>query len=129
MIIWKLILNKNKSQKHIKRHWTLTLKISTKLKISTNIIKHLGVQSTKLYNNSSLKKLIFSQQIFKQYNNNANEPHNIPNDVKNNSKRMATEQGLYEKVVVICRKDPNITEENKNKNEDKFKSQGQSARS
>ena len=39
------------------------------------------------------------------------------------------EQGLYAQVVMLRQKDLNITEENKNKNEDKFKSQGQSARS
>ena len=64
-IIWKLTLNKNKIQRHIKKHWTLTLKISTKLKISTNIIKYIGGQSTKLYNKSSLMKLIFFHRSFK----------------------------------------------------------------
>ena len=34
------------------------------------------------------------------------------------------EQGLYAQVVMICRKDLKITEENKNKNEAKFKFQG-----
>ena len=41
---------------------------------------------------------------------------------------MATEQVLYEQVVMLRRKDLNITEANKNKNKDKFKFQGQSAR-
>ena len=40
---------------------------------------------------------------------------------------MATEQVLYEQVVMLRRKDLNITEANKNKNEYKFKFQGQSA--
>ena len=40
---------------------------------------------------------------------------------------MATEQGLYAQVVMFCQNDLNITEANKNKNEDKFKLQGQSA--
>ena len=31
---------------------------------------------------------------------------------------MVIEQGLYLQVVVLCQKDLNITEENKNKNED-----------
>ena len=39
------------------------------------------------------------------------------------------EQGLYAQVVMLRQKDLNITEENKNKNEDKFKFQGHSARS
>ena len=42
---------------------------------------------------------------------------------------MATEQILYAQVVMLCRKDLNITEENENKNEAKFKLQGQSTRS
>ena len=42
---------------------------------------------------------------------------------------MATEQGLYTQGVMLRRKYLNITEENKDKNEDKFKFQGQSARS
>ena len=38
---------------------------------------------------------------------------------------MAIEQALYAQVVVICRKGLKFTEPNKNKNEAKFKSQGQ----
>ena len=44
-------------------------------------------------------------------------------------KRMATEQGCYAQVVMFRRNDLNITEANKNKNEDKFKFQGRSTRS
>ena len=36
------------------------------------------------------------------------------------------EQGLYEKVVMLCRKDLKITKANKNKDEAKFKFQSQS---
>ena len=39
------------------------------------------------------------------------------------------EQGLYAKVIMIHRKDLNITEANKNLNKAKFKFQGQSERS
>ena len=39
------------------------------------------------------------------------------------------EQGLYAQVVMISRKDLKFIAENKNKNEAKFKFQGQSARS
>ena len=53
------------------------------------------------------------QEEFKNYKNNANESHNIQTD---------------EKVVMICPKDLNITEKNRNKNEDKFKYQSQYAR-
>ena len=42
---------------------------------------------------------------------------------------MAMEQVLYAQVVILCQKDLKITEANKNKNEDKFKFQGQSLRS
>ena len=42
---------------------------------------------------------------------------------------MAMEQGLYAKFVKISQKDLKLIAENKNKNEAKFKFQGQSARS
>ena len=38
------------------------------------------------------------------------------------------EQGLYAQVLMLCRKYSNITGGNKNRNEDKFKFHGQSAR-
>ena len=41
---------------------------------------------------------------------------------------MDTEQGLYARVVVLHRKYLKFTEANKNKNEAKFKFQGQSVR-
>ena len=40
---------------------------------------------------------------------------------------MVREQGLYAQVVMLHRKDLKITESNKNRNEAKFKFQGQSA--
>ena len=42
---------------------------------------------------------------------------------------MAIEQVLYAQVVMLRQKDMKITEEDENKNEEKFKFQGQSARS
>ena len=96
---WKLILNKNKIQNHIKWYWTLILKILSKLKISTIIIKYIGGQSAKLYNKTYFMILTFSQRIFENCKNNANVPFNIPTDVKNNLNRMAMEQGLYSQVV------------------------------
>ena len=39
------------------------------------------------------------------------------------------EQGLYEQVVMLCVKGLKVSKENRNKNEEKFKLQGQSARS
>ena len=38
------------------------------------------------------------------------------------------EQGLYVQVVMLCRNNLKFTKTNKNKNEAKFKFQGQSAR-
>ena len=46
-----------------------------------------------------------------------------------NKNRMATEQGLYEQVIKLCRNDLKFAAANKNKNEAKLKLQGQSARS
>ena len=45
--------------------------------------------------------------------NNINEAHNIPIEVKNNIKLMSMEQVLYAQVVMLHRKDLNITEANK----------------
>ena len=47
--------------------------------------------------------------------------------VKNNINLMARDQGLYSQFFMLRRKDMKITEANKNKNEAKFKFQGQSA--
>ena len=58
--------------------------------------------------------------------NNANEPLNIPTDVKSNPRRIALEKGLYTQMVTLFRKDLIITEENRNKTEYKLKFQGQS---
>ena len=59
----------------------------------------------------------------------ANEAINIPIEAKINIERMAMEQGLYAQVVKILQKDLKFIAANKNKNEAKFKFQGQSARS
>ena len=65
MIRRSLIWKKNEGHNHTKIHLTLALKISIKLKITTNIIKHLGGKSTKLYNKSSLEKITFYERSFK----------------------------------------------------------------
>ena len=49
--------------------------------------------------------------------------------MNNNIKQTATELGLYAQVIMQCRKDLNVFATYKNKNEAKFKFQGQSARS
>ena len=65
----------------------------------------------------------------KKCKDNENEAQDIPLDVKNNIKRMDTEQGLYAQVVKLHQNDLKFIAANKNKNEAKFKFQGQSARS
>ena len=60
---------------------------------------------------------------------NSNEPRFISGDIKNDIKRMEMEQSLYSQVVKPLRKDLQFVAADKNKNEDKFKFQGQSARS
>ena len=61
----------------------------------------------------------------KKCNDNDNEAINISIQVKNIIKRMATEQGLYAQVVKLCQKDQKFISESKNKDEAKFKFQGQ----
>ena len=91
----KKILKKKKRPNHIKRQWTLILKILTKFKRDTNYIQNYGGLSTKLYNNFFDETDIFPDDFIKHCKNNANESHNIPLEVKNNIKRMLMEQGLY----------------------------------
>ena len=62
----------------------------------------------------------------KQCKDNENEAQFIPLGSKYNIKRMATEQGSYEHVVMLHQMDLKFIAESKNKNEDKFKFQGQS---
>ena len=58
-----------------------------------------------------------------------NEPQTISGVVKNNIKLMAMEKSLYAQVIKFRRKDLLFDAADKNKNESKFKFQGQSARS
>ena len=58
-----------------------------------------------------------------------NEPQSISGVVKKNTKHMAMEQSLYAQVINFWRKDLIFDAADKNKNESKFKFQGQSARS
>ena len=68
---------------------------------------------------------IFLDNFIKKWKNNANEARFLPLEVRNNIKRMTTEQGLHSKIVIIRRKDLKITEANRNRNKAKFKFQGQ----
>ena len=72
---------------------------------------------------------MFPGDFIKECKNNSNGDHDIPREVKNNIKRMATEQGLYAQVVKLCRNYLKFVATDKNKNEAKFKFQGLSARS
>ena len=65
----------------------------------------------------------------KKWKDNAIDAQFVPLEVKNNTNQMSTEQGLYAQVVKIRQKYLKFIAENKNKNEAKFKFQGQSARS
>ena len=60
---------------------------------------------------------------------NSNRAHDIPRDVKNIIKLVAMEQGLYAQVIMLRREDLKFFATDKIKNEDKFKFQGQYARS
>ena len=52
----------------------------------------------------------FPDDFIKKCEYNANEAQFLPLEVKNNINRMATEQGLYKQVVVLCQKDLKLTE-------------------
>ena len=71
----------------------------------------------------------FPDYFIKRCKYNENESINIPLKVKSYIKQIATEQVLYAQAVNLHQKDLKFIAENKNKNEAKFKFQGQSARS
>ena len=64
-----------------------------------------------------------------QFKDNVNDDQFIPLDMKNNIKRMSMEQGLYSQVIMLRQKYLKFVATDKNKNEAKFKFQGQYARS
>ena len=68
----------------------------------------------------------FPDDFMKQCKDNEDEAQFIPLKIKNNIKRMGTEQGLYAQVVKLCWKDLKSTAANKNKKDNKFNFQGQS---
>ena len=72
---------------------------------------------------------MFPGDFIKECKNNSNKAQFIPREVKNNIKRMVLEQGSYAQVIMIRRKDLKFVATYKNKNEAKFKFQGQSERS
>ena len=49
-----------------------------------------------------------------QCRNNTKNPQNTPNEIKEGLKKIAMEQGLYEKVVMIRRKDSENKKEREN---------------
>ena len=62
-----------------------------------------------------MKLTFFTDDFMKDCNNNKYQSHIIPIEVENNMKIMSVEQGLYAKVVMLCRKNLKITGANKNK--------------
>ena len=64
-----------------------------------------------------------------QCKDNANVAQFIALEMKNNIKRMETEQGLYAQVIMLRQKYLKFVATEKRKNEAKFKFQGQSSRS
>ena len=69
----------------------------------TKCIQLYGGKYTKLQKKVISKNLIFFQIIVFKCKDNVNEAINIPIEVKNNIKRMATEQKIYVQVVKISR--------------------------
>ena len=77
-----------------------------------------------------IKKIhIFPDDFITKCKQCPNESQNISSDVKNNIKRMAMEQSLYAQVIMFWKKALKFDAADENKNESKFKFQGQSARS
>ena len=62
-----------------------------------------------------------------KYKDNVNDAQFIPLEMKNKINRMSMEQGLYEQVIMLRWKDLKFVAADKNKNEAKFKFQGQYA--
>ena len=71
----------------------------------------------------------FSDYFIQDCKDISNEARDIPPEVKKNIKPMATEQRLYAQVIMLCQKHLKFVAADKNKNEAKFKFQGQSERS
>ena len=63
-----------------------------------------------------LEKRIFSHKLFRLMFKYLNQPQFLPSDVKIVLKRMATEQWLYEQVVMIRQKDLDNKKEKENTN-------------
>ena len=77
--------------------------------------------------NCFCSKKTFPTEFLEKCKNNQSKPQNIPSEVKVALKKMDMEQGLYEQVVIIQRKD---SENKKGKEKTKkYNFQGQSARS
>ena len=72
---------------------------------------------------------IFPEDFITKYKQCPYEPQTILGEVKNNIKLMAMEQSLYSQVIKFRRKELKFDAADENKNESKFKFQGQSERS
>ena len=72
--------------------------------------------------------IIFSDDFMQECKDNSNGAQFIPLQMKNNIKQITMEQVLYAQAAMLRRNNLKFVATDKNKNEAKFKFQGQSAR-
>ena len=114
--------NKNTMSKYIDNidtYETRTKVNTTKWSPSDEVIDKAYIKGSKFFPGDFIKKC----------KNNSNKAHDIPRELKNNIKRMEMEQGLYANVIMLCQKYLKVVATDMNKNEARFKFQGQYARS
>ena len=70
---------------------------------------------------------MFPEDFIRDCKKKSNKALDITHDVKSNIKQMVMEKSLYAQVVKLRRKDLKFVATDKNKNEAKFKFQGQCA--
>ena len=126
MKTYRFIFKKNEEHNHIGKQWTLIMKTSTLLKNKQNKYNSMEDNIWSYRRGLFWRIWYFSRWFYKKIKDNANESQWVPLEVKNYIKLMATEQGLYAQVVMLCWKGFKCIAAYKNKNEAKFKLQGQS---
>ena len=124
----QFIYKDNKKHKHIRKQWKWILKISTHLK-KRKVYKTQWRKIYEVIEEAYFKDSGFPDDFIKKCKDNANKAQWVPLEIKNNTKWMEMEQGLYAEVVMLCWKDLKLIVANGNKNEAKSKFQCQSARS
>ena len=125
----QFIFKNNEKHKHIRKQWKLIFKnqhIWKRNKVNTTQWRTIYKVTEEAYFEESD---IFPDDFIKQCKDNENKAQFVPLDVKNKIKKMSIEQGLYTQVVKLRQKYLKFIAANKNKNENKFKFQGLSARS